>query len=55
MVNNTQPAPLVTNESDYDMPYTGLESDALARIIIGVVFIGLVIYIKIQRMDKEMK
>ena len=44
----------VTNESDDDMPYTGPE-DGLARIIIGVIFISLVIYIKIERMNRDIK
>lgn len=45
----------VANESGNDMPYTGTDSNALARIIIGVICISLVIYIKIQRLDKEIK
>ena len=43
----------VANESGKDMPYAGTESEDLAKIIIGVILIGLVLYIKIQRMDKE--
>lgn len=45
----------VVNESGEDMPYTGTDSNALARIIIGVIFIGLVIYIKIERMNKDIR
>ncbi|MBR2289968.1 MAG: hypothetical protein IJ867_05085 [Clostridia bacterium] len=45
----------VANEAESDIPYTGTDSNALARIIIGVIFIGLVLYIKIQRMDKEIR
>lgn len=56
---NTNSTPIknsikVANESG-SVPYTGTESNALARIIIGVIFIGLVLYIKIQRMDKEIR
>ena len=65
--NNTVPTPTpannttiptqnqirVANESGKDMPYAGTESEDLAKIIIGVILIGLVLYIKIQRMDKE--
>ena len=54
-VNNTQNNVQVTNESDSDMPYTGNESNALARIIVGVVFIGLVMYIKIVSIDKDIR
>ncbi|MBR1540120.1 MAG: hypothetical protein IJ629_02955 [Clostridia bacterium] len=57
-VNNTVPqnnAIRVVNESGDDMPYTGTDSNALARIIIGVIFISLVIYIKIERMNKDIK
>jgi hypothetical protein len=39
---------------DNDMPYTGSESGALSRIIIGIVLISLVSYIKIERM-KDVK
>lgn len=42
-------------ESDSDIPYTGTDGDALIRIIIGVIFISLVIYIKIERMNKDIK
>lgn len=45
----------VANESGSDIPYTGTDSNGLAKIIIGVIFISLVIYIKIERMDKEIK
>lgn len=52
---NTSNGIQVVNESDDDMPYTGTDSDALARIIIGVIFIALVMYIKIERMNKDIK
>ena len=52
---NTSNGIQVVNESDDDMPYTGTDSDALARIIIGVICISLVMYIKIERMNKEIK
>lgn len=45
----------VVNESDSDMPYTGTDSNALAKIIVGVIFIGLVLYIKIERMNRDIK
>lgn len=54
-VNNTSNGIQVVNEVDSDMPYTGSDSGALARIIIGVIFIALVMYIKIERMNKEIK
>ena len=44
----------IANESG-TVPYTGTDSNGLAKIIIGVIFIGLVLYIKIQRMDKEIR
>lgn len=43
------------NRVDGDMPYTGTDSSALARIIIGVIFIGLVMYIKIERLNKDIR
>ena len=57
VVNSTPPNNQiqVVNESQNDMPYTGSEGDALVRIIIGVICIALVIYIKIERMDKEIR
>ena len=55
-INNTANVQTpVANSADSDMPYTGTDSGALARIIIGVIFIALVIYIKIQRMDREIR
>ena len=45
----------VVNESGKDMPYTGTDSNALAKIIIGVICISLVIYLKIERIDKDIK
>jgi len=48
-VNNSvvdQPA----NITD-DMPYTGSEGSALSKIIIGVIFIALATYIKIEKMN----
>ena len=53
--NTQQNQVKVVNESNADIPYTGTDSNALAKIIIGVIFIGLVIYIKIERMDKEIR
>ena len=54
-INTTNtPAPVV-NEAGNDMPYTGTDSGSLARIIIGVIFIALVIYLKIQRMDRDIR
>lgn len=53
--NTQNQSPMVANESDTDMPYTGTESNALARIIIGVIFIGLVMYIKLERMNRDIK
>lgn len=44
-----------TNTSDDDMPYTGSDSGAIAKIILGVVFISLVIYIKFKRIDEDVK
>ncbi len=52
--NTTNEIPVV-NEADSDIPYTGSESGALARIIVGVIFISLVIYIKMERINKDMK
>ena len=54
-VENQQTNIQVVNESENDMPYTGTDSNALARIIIGVIFIALVMYIKIERMNKDIK
>ena len=45
----------VVNELEDDMPYTGFGDDGLSRIIIGVIFISLVIYIKIERMNRDIK
>ena len=54
--NNTTNQTVVANtESNNDMPYTGTDSSALARIIIGFVFIGLSMYIKIERMNKDIR
>ena len=55
VVNNSSNEIEVVNEVDSDMPYTGTDGDALIRIIIGVIFIGLVMYIKIERMNKDIK
>ena len=57
VVNNTENEIQVINEteSNSDMPYTGSDSNALIRIIIGVICISLVMYIKIERMNKEIK
>jgi hypothetical protein len=55
--NNTSNSVIIGSTNtveDDDMPYTGSESSALSRIIIGVVLISLVSYIKIERM-KEIK
>lgn len=54
-VNNTSNRIEVVNEVDSDIPYTGSESGALIRIIIGVIFIALVMYIKIERMNKDIR
>ena len=53
---NTNMAPtntrVIDNRSSEDMPYTGsMESGAISRIIIGVIFISLAIFIKIERMN----
>lgn len=37
---------------DKDIPYTGVSGDAFIKIILGVIFIALVIYIKIRKMDE---
>ena len=56
IVNNpTSNGIQVVNESKSDIPYTGTDSNALARIIIGFIVIGLVLYIKIERMNKDIK
>lgn len=42
-----------TNTSnDDDIPYTGVSGDGFIKIILGVIFIALVIYIKIRKMDE---
>lgn len=46
---------VVANEIETDIPYTGTDSNALAKIIIGVIFIALVLYIKIERMNKNIR
>ena len=52
-VNNTSNE--VENISNNDnIPYTGSESSALSKIIIGVILIALIAYIKIERM-KDVK
>ena len=55
VVNNSSNEIEVVNEVDSDMPYTGADDDALIRIIVGVIFIGLVMYIKIEKMNKDIK
>ena len=57
LINDSENQIQVINEteSDSDIPYTGTDGDALIRIIIGVIFISLVIYIKIERMNKDIK
>lgn len=55
VVNNSSNEIEVVNEVESDMPYTGTDGDALIRIIIGVIFIGLVMYIKIEKMNKDIK
>lgn len=45
----------VVNKSNNDMPYTGTDSNSLAKIIIGIICLSLVIYLKIERMDKDIK
>lgn len=42
----------ISNNTDGDIPYTGLSSDAYVKIILGVILIALVIYIKIRKMDE---
>ena len=42
-----------TNTSnEEDIPYTGVSGDGFIKIILGVIFIALVIYIKIRKMDE---
>ena len=49
--NNTANA--IANETTgTDIPYTGSDSNALSKIIIGVIFIALAIYIKIEKMKE---
>ena len=38
--------------NDDDIPYTGVSGDGFIKIILGVIFIALVIYIKIRKMDE---
>ena len=52
---NTTNTTNTQNQAGSGIPYTGSDSGALAKIIIGVVFIGLVIYMKIQRIDKDIR
>lgn len=52
--NNTSTSTYnVTNtSSDDSIPYTGVSTDALIKIILGVILIALAIYIKLRKMDE---
>lgn len=43
-----------TNAIDDDIPYTGVE-DHLVFLIVGIVLLAIIFYIKIERLNKEMK
>ncbi len=43
-----------TNTTDDDIPYTGVE-DSLPFLMIGIVLLAIVFYIKIERINKELK
>lgn len=47
---NIGPTNNTINESEHDIPYTGSDSSSLSKIILGVIFIALATYIKIERM-----
>lgn len=54
-INSVKDNKKIVNESKNDIPYTGTENDAIARIIIGLIVICLVIYIKIEQINKDIK
>lgn len=53
-VNNSISFVNQTNTTDDDIPYTGVE-DSLPFLMIGIVLLAIVFYIKIERINKELK
>lgn len=43
-----------TNTTEEDMPYTGVE-DSIPFIMVGIVILAIVFYIKIERINKELR
>ena len=43
-----------TNETDDDIPYTGVE-DTIPFILVGIVALAIVFYIKIEKLNNDMK
>ena len=43
-----------TNTTDDDIPYTGVE-DSLPFLMVGIIILAIVFYIKIERINKELK
>ena len=39
------------SDDDSDIPYTGTASDALIKIIIGIALVGVVLFVKIKKME----
>lgn len=54
-VNNSLPSFVnTTNETGDDIPYTGVE-DTIPFILIGIVALAIVFYIKIEKLNNDMK
>lgn len=53
--NNSLPSFVnTTNETEDDIPYTGVE-DTIPFILVGIIALAIVFYIKIEKLNKDMK